>query len=93
MGVGTILDSAEIILMATGEHKAPIVRAAVEEPPTNSMVWACPNSTPPKHTSRRAKCRDRGDPRCRMTMAPSTRWTRADLQGPNDPLRSVAVRV
>jgi len=38
MGVGTILDSAEIILMATGEHKAPIVRAAVEEPPTHEVT-------------------------------------------------------
>ncbi|MCB0719949.1 MAG: glucosamine-6-phosphate deaminase [Bacteroidetes bacterium] len=31
MGVGTILESREIILMATGEHKAPIIRRAVEE--------------------------------------------------------------
>ena len=30
MGVGTILDAERIILMATGEHKAPIVRQAVE---------------------------------------------------------------
>ncbi len=34
MGVGTILDAREIILIATGEHKAPIVRQAVEEPPS-----------------------------------------------------------
>lgn len=34
MGVGTILDAREIILMATGEHKAPVVRRAVEEEPT-----------------------------------------------------------
>ena len=33
MGVGTILDAREIILIATGEHKAPIVREAVEEEP------------------------------------------------------------
>ena len=39
MGVGTILDAREIILMATGEHKAPIVRQAVEEKP-NSQVSA-----------------------------------------------------
>lgn len=31
MGVGTILEAREIILMATGEHKAPIIRRAVEE--------------------------------------------------------------
>ncbi|TDI74867.1 MAG: glucosamine-6-phosphate deaminase, partial [Bacteroidetes bacterium] len=30
MGVGTILDARRIILMATGEHKAPIVLRAVE---------------------------------------------------------------
>ena len=38
MGVGTILDASEIILMATGEHKAPIVRRAVEEPPTQEVT-------------------------------------------------------
>jgi glucosamine-6-phosphate deaminase len=38
MGVGTILDCDEIILMATGEHKAPIVRQAVEEPPTREVT-------------------------------------------------------
>ncbi len=31
MGIGTILDAREIILMATGEHKARIVRRAVED--------------------------------------------------------------
>lgn len=30
MGVGTILDARRIILMAFGEHKAPIIRRAVE---------------------------------------------------------------
>ena len=39
MGVGTILDAREIILIATGEHKAPIVRQAVEEAP-NAHVSA-----------------------------------------------------
>jgi glucosamine-6-phosphate deaminase len=38
MGVGTILDADEIILMATGEHKAPIVQQAVEEPPSRSVT-------------------------------------------------------
>jgi glucosamine-6-phosphate deaminase len=38
MGVGTILDAREIILMATGEHKAPIVMKAVEEEPTNKIT-------------------------------------------------------
>ena len=38
MGVGTILDADEIILMATGEHKAPIVQRAVEEPPTRDVT-------------------------------------------------------
>ena len=30
MGVATILDAREIVLLATGEHKAPIIRRAVE---------------------------------------------------------------
>ncbi len=38
MGVGTILDADEIVLMATGEHKAPIVQRAVEEPPTREVT-------------------------------------------------------
>ncbi len=38
MGVGTILDAREIILMATGEHKAPIICRAVEEKLTNDVT-------------------------------------------------------
>jgi glucosamine-6-phosphate deaminase len=38
MGVGTILDAREVILMATGEHKAPILRRAVEEEPTREVT-------------------------------------------------------
>lgn len=38
MGVGTILDAKEIILMATGEHKAPILRRAVEEAPNKAVT-------------------------------------------------------
>ncbi len=38
MGVGTILDAREVILMATGEHKAPVVRRAVEEEPTRDVT-------------------------------------------------------
>ena len=37
MGVGTILDAREIILIATGEHKAPIVRRAVEGEPASQV--------------------------------------------------------
>ncbi|NND72732.1 MAG: glucosamine-6-phosphate deaminase, partial [Rhodothermales bacterium] len=37
MGVGTIIEAREIILMATGEHKAPIVRRAVEEKKNNHV--------------------------------------------------------
>jgi glucosamine-6-phosphate deaminase len=37
MGVGTILEAKEIILIATGEHKAPIIRRAVEETPTTDV--------------------------------------------------------
>lgn len=40
MGVGTILDAREIILIATGEHKAPIVRQAVEEKPSPQVSAA-----------------------------------------------------
>ena len=48
-GVGTILDCDEIVLMATGEHKAPIVKRAVEKPPsrevTASYLQDHPNAT------------------------------------------------
>ncbi len=37
MGIGTILEAREIILMATGEHKAPVVRWAVEDPPDRQV--------------------------------------------------------
>ena len=37
MGVGTILDARRIVLLAFGEHKAPIVRKAVEEPPCSHV--------------------------------------------------------
>jgi glucosamine-6-phosphate deaminase len=40
MGVGTILDVREIILMATGEHKAPIIRQAVEDAPSPDVSAA-----------------------------------------------------
>lgn len=39
MGVGSILDARRVVLLAFGEHKAPIVRRAVEEAP-NSHVSA-----------------------------------------------------
>jgi len=38
MGIATILDSREIALIATGEHKAPIVRRAVEDEPTADVT-------------------------------------------------------
>ena len=38
MGVGTILSAREVILIAVGEHKAPIVRRAVEEPPSTEVA-------------------------------------------------------
>jgi glucosamine-6-phosphate deaminase len=37
MGVGTILDARRVILLAFGEHKATIVRKAVEEPPCSHV--------------------------------------------------------
>ena len=38
MGVGTILESREIILIATGEHKAPILKRAVEGDVTEDVT-------------------------------------------------------
>ncbi|MEM1094550.1 MAG: glucosamine-6-phosphate deaminase [Bacteroidota bacterium] len=38
MGIGTIMDAREVILMALGEHKAPIVQRAVEEAPNKSVT-------------------------------------------------------
>ena len=38
MGVGTIMDAQEIILMATGEHKAPIIKRAVEQKPNRTVT-------------------------------------------------------
>jgi len=37
MGVGSILDARRVVLLAFGEHKAPIVRRAVEEPPSSTV--------------------------------------------------------
>jgi len=37
MGVGSILDARRVVLLAFGEHKAPIVRRAVEEPPCSQV--------------------------------------------------------
>jgi glucosamine-6-phosphate deaminase len=37
MGVGTILDARRVVLLAFGEHKARIVRKAVEEPPCSHV--------------------------------------------------------
>src|SRR5690606_12377449 len=37
MGVGTILEAKKILLLAFGEHKAPVVRKAVEEEPTEDV--------------------------------------------------------
>ncbi|MBX3436038.1 MAG: glucosamine-6-phosphate deaminase [Planctomycetaceae bacterium] len=38
MGVGTILSARQVICMALGEHKAAVVRQAVEERPTDRIV-------------------------------------------------------
>jgi glucosamine-6-phosphate deaminase len=37
MGVGSILDARRVVLLAFGEHKAPIVRRAVEEAPSSQV--------------------------------------------------------
>ena len=38
MGVGTILEARKLVLMAFGEHKAPIVQRAVEGPITDAIA-------------------------------------------------------
>ncbi len=38
MGVGTILEARKIVIMAFGEHKAPIVRKAVEEEQSDAVT-------------------------------------------------------
>jgi glucosamine-6-phosphate deaminase len=38
MGVGTILDARKVVLMAFGEHKAPVVCRAVEGPVTDAVA-------------------------------------------------------
>jgi len=38
MGIATILEAEQIILMATGEHKAPIIRQTVEGPVSKEIV-------------------------------------------------------
>ena len=37
MGVGTIMEARKIIIMAFGEHKAPIVQKTLENPPTEAI--------------------------------------------------------
>lgn len=38
MGVGTILEARKVIIMAFGEHKAPIVQKTLENEPTESVT-------------------------------------------------------
>ncbi len=38
MGVGTIMDARKIVIMAFGEHKAPIVVKAIEDPQTEAIA-------------------------------------------------------
>ncbi|QDU36192.1 Glucosamine-6-phosphate deaminase 1 [Maioricimonas rarisocia] len=49
MGVGTIMDARRVIMMALGEHKAPIVRRSAEDEETAeipaSFLQAHPNAT------------------------------------------------
>ena len=37
MGVGTIREARKILVLALGEHKAPVVRSALEDPPTDRV--------------------------------------------------------
>jgi len=49
MGIGTILDARQVILMAFGEHKAPVLRRAIEQPVSSniaaSFLQEHPNAT------------------------------------------------
>lgn len=38
MGIGTIMDARKVILMAYGEHKAPIVAKALEGPVSENVT-------------------------------------------------------
>src|SRR5207237_10566496 len=38
MGVGTIMEARKVVIMAFGEHKAPIVRRAVEDEQSESVT-------------------------------------------------------
>ncbi len=57
MGVGTILAAGKVMIIALGEHKAPIVRRAVEEPiseeVTASFLQAAPQRDLRRSTWRR----------------------------------------
>jgi glucosamine-6-phosphate deaminase len=44
MGIRTILNARRVVMMATGEHKAPIIRAAVEGPITEEVPAGRPGS-------------------------------------------------
>lgn len=46
VGVSTILSARHVILMATGEHKAPIIRDAIELPPTPKVTASFLQSHP-----------------------------------------------
>ncbi|MFM8703985.1 MAG: glucosamine-6-phosphate deaminase, partial [Planctomycetia bacterium] len=75
MGVGSILDARRVVLLAFGEHKAPIVRKAVEEPPCS-------------HVSASA-LQQHADARFVLDRSAAARLTRFDapwLVGPLDPM-------
>ena len=63
MGVGTILESKRIVLLAFGEHKAPIVQRAVEGEMTETITASSPRSLGP---SQRASTTDETKPRPRL---------------------------
>ena len=46
MGVGTIREAKKILVLALGEHKAPVVRSALEDPPTDRVPATLLNGHP-----------------------------------------------
>ncbi len=53
MGVGTILDARKVVLLAFGEHKAPIVNRAVEGPISDAVTASYLAAAPRRHVPAR----------------------------------------
>ena len=61
-GLGTILDAAGLVLVASGSHKADAVAAAVEGPVTEACPASVLQQHPARHGDRRPRRRRRAAP-------------------------------